>query len=96
MIELPDGSGCFTATIMSKEEAMALPLKERPLNYRLDGEIYHAVFEAVGAASLCWNPRPSNQVFDTTEAERIAVELCFKIVNVLERGHSENAKDQTP
>lgn len=71
---------------------MALPLKERPLNYRLDGEIYHAVFEAVGAASLCWNPRPSNQVFDTTEAERIAVELCFKIVNVLERGHSENDK----
>lgn len=85
LIELPDGSGCFTATIMSKEEAMALPLKERPLNHRISSEIYHAVFEAIGAASMCWSPRPSTEVFNASEAERIAVALCFKIANEMEK-----------
>lgn len=85
MIELPDGSGCFTATIMSKDEAMSLPLKERPLNYRLSSDMYHAVFEAVGHASVCWNPRPSNEVFDASEAEKCAVDLCFKIANEIEK-----------
>ena len=33
--KLPDGSAFFTATIMSKEEAMKLPLKERPLCFRI-------------------------------------------------------------
>lgn len=28
MTELPDGSGSFTATILSEDEAMALPLKD--------------------------------------------------------------------
>jgi hypothetical protein len=84
MTKLPDGSGCFTATILSHEEAMALPPKERPLNYRIPGDLYHAVFEAVGAASMCWNPRPSNEVFDSDEASKVAVDLCFKIADELE------------
>jgi len=88
MTELPDGSGCFTATIMSKDEAMALPLKQRPLNYRLSSDMYHAVFEAVGHASMCWNPRPSSEVFDTSEAEKCAVDLCFKIANEAEKWQS--------
>lgn len=83
--ELPDGSGCCTATIMSNEEALALPLKERPLNHRISSEIYHAVFEAIGAASMCWNPRPSSAVFDSSAAEKLAVDLCFKIANELEK-----------
>jgi hypothetical protein len=83
--ELPDGSGCCTATIMSNEEAMALPLKERPLNHRISSEIYHAVFEAIGAASMCWKPRPSSAVFDSSAAEKLAVDLCFKIANELEK-----------
>ena len=82
--ELPDGSGCCTATILSKEEAMALPLNERPLNYRISSDIYHAVFEAVGAASMCWVPRPGSAVFDSSAAEKIAVDLCFKIANEIE------------
>lgn len=82
--KLPDGSAFFTATIMSKEEAMALPLKERPLNYRISSEMYHAVFEAVGEASMCWNPRPSNEVFDTEQASDIAARLCFKIADEIE------------
>lgn len=88
MTELPDGSGCFTTTIMSKDEAMALPLKDRPLNYRLSSEIYHAIFEAIGAASMCWTPQPSTEVFDSSSAEKIAVELCFKIANEIEKANS--------
>lgn len=82
--KLPDGSAFFTGTVMSKEEAMALPLKERPLCYRLSSEIYHAVFEAIGAASMCWKPRPGKQVFASEEASKIAVDLCFKIANEIE------------
>lgn len=76
--KLPDGSAFFTADIMSREEAMALPLEERPLCYRISSEMYHAVFEAIGEASMCWNPRPS-EVFDSEQASGVAVRLCFKI-----------------
>ncbi len=82
--KLPDGSAFFTATIMSKEEAMALPLAQRPICYRISSEMYHAVFEAVGAASMCWQPRPGKEVFDTSEAEKVAIDLCFKIANEIE------------
>ena len=82
--KLPDGSAFFTATVMSKEEAMALPLKERPLCHRISSELYHAVFEAIGSASMCWNPRPSSEVFHSEEASKVAVDLCFKFANELE------------
>lgn len=94
MTELPNGSSCFTATMMSKDEAMKLPLKERPLNMRISSEIYHAVFEAVGAASLCWKPRPKKQVFSTEEAEKVAVDLCFKIANSIEDSHAKKSTSQ--
>lgn len=87
--ELPDGSGCFTATILSEEEAMALPRAKRPLCYRIPGDLYHAIFEAVGTASMCWNPRPGNQVFDSTEAEKVAVNLCFKAADEMDKLHDE-------
>lgn len=74
-----------TAVIMSKEEAMALPVKERPICFRISSEMYHAVFESIGAASMCWKPRPNKEVFDSDEASRIAVELCFKIAEELEK-----------
>lgn len=83
--ELPDGSGCFTATIMSHEEAMALPSSKRPLNYRISSDLYNAVFEAVGTATNCWNPKPDDAGFDFIKAEKIAVVLCFKIADELER-----------
>lgn len=76
---------CKTAIIMSEAEAMALPQSKRPLCFRVPSAIYTAVFEAVGAASMCWNPRPSSEVFDTEQASNVAVELCFKIADELER-----------
>jgi hypothetical protein len=93
MTKLPDGSGCFTATIMSKDEAMALPLKERPLNHRLSSEMYHDTFQAIGQASMCWQPRPGNQVFASEEAEKVAVDLCFKIANEVEKWRALSATE---
>lgn len=42
-------------------------------------EIKTAVYEAVGHASMCWNPRPGNQVFDEKEANLVAETLLSKI-----------------
>ena len=83
--KLPDGSAFFTANVMSKEEAMKLPLKERPICFRISSELYHAVFEAIGEASMCWSPRPSEEVFCSEEASDVAVRLCFKIAEELEK-----------
>jgi hypothetical protein len=83
--KLPDGSAFFTATVMSKEEAMKLPPNERPLCFRISSEMYHAVFEAVGEASMCWKPRPRKEVFDSKLASKIAVELCFQIAKEMEQ-----------
>jgi len=82
--KLPDGSACFTATIMSKEEAMKLPPNKRPLCYRVPSNIYHDVFEAIGAASMYWKPRPSTETFSCEEASNIAVNLLLKIADELE------------
>lgn len=70
---------------MSREEAMALPLHKRPLCFRISGEIYTAVFEAIGAASMCWKPTLGDHVFQSEQASKIAVDLCFKIAEELER-----------
>lgn len=83
--KLPDGSAFFTQTVLSQEEAMALPLKDRPLCYRLSSEMYHAVFEAIGEASMCWKPRPDKQVFESEHAAKVATDLCFKIAKELEK-----------
>lgn len=82
--KLPDGSAFYTATIMSKQEAMKLPLKKRPINFRISPEITTAVYEAIGEASMQWKPRPKG-VFQSTEASNVALRLCFKIANELER-----------
>ena len=69
---------------MSKEEAMKLPLSQRPLCFRLSSELYHAVFEAIGSASMCWKPRPGKEVFSSEEASNVAVALCFKVAEATE------------
>jgi hypothetical protein len=82
---LPDGSAFSVGTVMSKEEAMALPLRERPICFRISSEMYHAVFEAIGAASMTFNKDAGNEVFNSEQASKIAVDLCFKIAEELER-----------
>ncbi len=84
IVQLPDGSGCFTASVMSKTEAMALPVKQRPICCRISSEMYHAVFEAIGEASMTWKTEAGNEVFNSEKASEIAVRLCFKIAEELE------------
>lgn len=83
--KLPDGSAFFTATVLSPEEVMALPLKERPICNRISSEMYYAVFESIGAASMCWNPKPSAEVFNSDLAAGIASKLCFTIADEVEK-----------
>jgi hypothetical protein len=73
---------------MSREEAMKLPVGKRPICFRISSEMYHAVFEAIGAASMCWKPRPGKEVFASEEAAKIAVDLCFKIAEEIEQNAS--------
>ena len=91
--KLPDGSAFFTAEIMSRDEAMKLPIEKRPLCFRISSEIYHAVFQAVGEASMCWVPRPSKQTFDSELASKIATELCFKIAEEIEKLQASGPKE---
>ena len=79
----------MTATIMTREEAMKLPVKDRPLNYRISGKMYTAVYEAIGEASMCWNETPGG-VFNSTQASDVAVRLCFKIAEELEKLNSKS------
>lgn len=89
MTQLPDGSGCFTATILSNEEALALPLKERPISHRISSEMYHDVFQHIGEASMAWSPNTGSAVFNAEMASDVAVRLCFKIANELEKSTQE-------
>ena len=82
--KLPDESAFFTATVMSKEEAMRLPLKKRPLCFRLSSDMYCSVFEAIGAASMTFNADAGNKIFNSTLASKIATDLCFKIAKEIE------------
>lgn len=91
--QLPDGSGCFTATIMSEDEALALPIKERPLCFRISSEMYHAVYEAIGEASTTWKTEMGNEVFNAEAASKIAVDLCFKIANEAEKWRELSATE---
>jgi hypothetical protein len=82
--KLPDGSAFCTATIMSEDEAMALPVEQRPICYRISSEMYHAVFESIGAASMTFNKDAGNEVFNSELASDIAIKLCFKIAEEIE------------
>lgn len=70
--------------VYSKEEALAMEPSKRPMCYRVPGNIYHDCFVAVGAGSMCWNPRPGDQVFNPEEAEKHTLDLLFSIAKELE------------
>jgi hypothetical protein len=83
--KLPDGSAFFTADVMSKDEAMALPVKDRPICFRISSEMYQSVWEMVAEASHCWKFTPPSEEFLAEKASDIAVKMCFKIADELER-----------
>lgn len=43
------------------------------------------VYEALGAASMCWNPRPSG-IFDSTECENVGFRLISQLENDMSLG----------
>lgn len=79
-----------TAIIYTKEEIAQMPLKERPLCARISNELYTAIFEAIGEASMCWEPKPGKEVFDANKASDVAVRLCFKVANEIEDNFQPN------
>lgn len=89
--KLPDGSGFFTAEIMSESEAMLLPVEKRPICFRISSELYHNIFQSIGEASMQWNPRPSG-VFDAERASKIAINLCFAVAKELEFNNKSTTK----
>lgn len=75
--------GCV-AEIMTKDEALALPPADRPICFRIPSKLYHAIFENVGAASMCWKPDTGSAEFDASRAEKVALTLCFETAKTLE------------
>lgn len=63
---------------------MRLPVEKRPLCFRVSSKIYHDTFEAIGAASMAWDPRPTG-VFHSEEASKVAVDLLFKFAEEMEK-----------
>ena len=58
---------------MTKNERILLPE-----DYR------EAIGQAIGAASMCWTPRPSDAVFDSECASAIADELIARFAHMAE------------
>lgn len=46
-------------------------------------ELKELVFTAIGAASMCWDPLPGNQVFESTRAKEIGDGLAQKLLPFL-------------
>lgn len=61
----------------SPAEAAPVPPVARPDYTGLT--VREAVFQALGAASVAWQPRPSDEVFDSTQAEAIGEALLARL-----------------
>lgn len=61
----------------SPAEASPVPPAARPDYTGLT--VREAVFQALGAASVAWQPRPSNEVFDASQAEAIGEALLARL-----------------
>lgn len=51
---------------------------------KLTKEQEHLIMAAIGQASMCWDPRPSNQVFCSEEAIDIVKDLIKKLNETME------------
>lgn len=60
-------------------------------------ELHTKIGEAMGAASLCWQPRPGDQVFDSEKCEKHVNELCAWVAKFLKaeqvKGYIAGIKD---
>ena len=70
-------------------ETVAEAVLERvplPEDYR------EAIGQAIGAASMCWTPRPSDAVFDSERASAIADELISRFAHMTEARDNARAE----
>ena len=49
------------------------------------------IFTALGSASMCWNPRPGNQVFDSSECSSIGEKLINDLDDEI-NAHQNNSQ----
>ena len=64
-------------------------LRDEPLNKRLPESIFNRIHEDIGAASMCWNPPPSKEVFDSECASAIAFNLCHFVADAIDEVKSD-------
>lgn len=50
------------------------------------------VYQAVGEASMCWDPLPGNQVFDSTKAKDVAERILARIADAVAEEREACAK----
>jgi mRNA-degrading endonuclease RelE of RelBE toxin-antitoxin system len=55
----------------------------------MDKTLKQTVGIAIGEASMCWNPRPSTEVFNSDEAIKINEELLSSIQQLVEEAVKE-------
>jgi hypothetical protein len=77
----------FTVFEEGRTTAEPQPIDEeprRPPMPRAEFEAYIAekVFTALGQASMCWEPRPGNQVFDSTLAKQVGQSLVNDVLKL--------------
>lgn len=63
----------YAVTILTKEEALRLPPKERPLCYRLPEALFNRIHSEIGAATSA----------SPEEAARIAFDLCHFVADFI-------------
>jgi len=55
---------------------------------KLTNEVKQTIREeigmAIGAASLCWNPKPTTEVFDSDQANKILDEAYTNVIEAIE------------
>ena len=54
---------------------------EKSMSERLPEVLFSSIHQALGAASMCWIPQPGEQVFDSTRAADIGLELCRDVAD---------------
>ena len=69
--------------LSGRAQRIAVAAETEPFAFvqRSDEELTIAeiAFQSLGAASMCWEPRPSTQVFDSTRAKQIGERLLAEI-----------------
>jgi flavin-dependent dehydrogenase len=71
--------------MVEEEEVFGISCDGRPaLSERMSSRLFHAVHQAVGDASMCWDNIDGAGTFEAMRAGKIAFELCHLIADEIE------------